>query len=109
GCPETRQRMPVQLEERHAVTDVLRGFGVELLDLAPKLLQRGAVCRGNGGEVRVDAFILLGGSGHNRSIKTEGTAPVPKIPFRDPAEAFSSALKCSARPAARKECDPIRH
>src|SRR5438132_13697257 len=57
GCPETRQRMPVQLEEGHAVTDVLRGFGVELLDLAPKLLQRGAVCCGDGGEVRVDAFI----------------------------------------------------
>src|SRR5437867_10796683 len=79
GCPETRQRVPVQLEEGHAVTNVLHGFGVELLDLPSELFQRGAVRCGDGGEEGVDAFILLGGRGHNRSIKTEGTSPVPEI------------------------------
>src|SRR5437879_4758917 len=38
GCPETRQRVAVQLEEGHAVADVLRGFGVELFDLPVELL-----------------------------------------------------------------------
>src|SRR5438093_7521533 len=54
GCPETRQRVAVQLEEGHAVADVLRGFGVQLLDLPAELLQGGAVCCGDGGEVGVD-------------------------------------------------------
>src|SRR5688572_32875842 len=45
GCPETHQRMAVQLEEGHAVADVFRSFGVELLDLSAELFQRGAVDR----------------------------------------------------------------
>ena len=65
GCPETRKRVPVQLEEGHAVSNVLHGFGVELLDLPAELSQRGAVRCGDGGEVGVDALMLLGGRGHN--------------------------------------------
>src|SRR5207244_4582701 len=79
GCPETRQRVTVQLEERHAVADVLRGFGVELLDLSAELLQRGAVRCGDAGEVGVDAFMLLGGSGHNRFDHNKRTSPMPEI------------------------------
>src|SRR5437773_9723554 len=37
GRPETRQRMTVQFEEGHAVTNVLHGLGVELLDLLSEL------------------------------------------------------------------------
>src|SRR5438876_11516834 len=67
GCPKTRQRVAPQLEEGHAVADVLRGFGVELLDLRAELLQCGAVRCGDAGEVGVNIFKFLTGRGHNRS------------------------------------------
>src|SRR6266567_4203087 len=84
GCPETRQRVAVQLEEGHAVADVLRGFGIDPFDLPAKLLQRGAVRCGDAGEVGVDAFISLGGRGHNRFNHNKRTSPVPEI-FQRPS------------------------